>query len=85
MMLSELQAMTSRRSERWKRAHGTTWLLVPRLQKLVDDAWELEKEQAAGGCGDPVEDEQLRRLANSLLDAAWAVTHKLGHRAFVVR
>lgn len=85
MPLDELAVMTGRRSQRWMRARGLPWLLVPELQRLLDDAWQLEIDQTAGGCGDPVEDELLRRLASDLLDAAVVAARLLQHRAFVAR
>lgn len=74
--------MTRKHSQRWMRARGLPWLLVPELQRLLDDAWVLEIDQGAGGCGDPVEDELLRRVASDLLDAAVVVGRLLGERAF---
>jgi hypothetical protein len=67
-----------------RRARGKNlrFLLIPRLQQLLDDAWTLEEDQRAGGSGDPATDAQLSALASSLCEVAAWLTKELGHRAF---
>jgi hypothetical protein len=61
------------------KARGLPWLLV---QKLLDDAWVLEVDQRAGGCGDPRHDCELVELASALRDVAVDIARELGPQSF---